>query len=155
MNRLAGIILAVIGLLVVVLSLLGIIPELTGTGIALILTGVLFIGLSFIPQPEADETPRMPTASTLTNIFFAPTEVFQNLRRHPRWLVAVLIMTILSAVYANLFLYRLTPERVANYAIDKTLEMSWVANSEDARKQIESGRAQTIEDTKNPVLQAG
>lgn len=40
--------------------------------------------------------------------------------------VALLIMTVLSAVYANLFLYRVTPERITNFTIDKTLEMSFL-----------------------------
>jgi hypothetical protein len=64
-------------------------------------------------------------------------------------------MTILGGVYNNLFLQRLTPERVANYAIDKTLEMPMIANNDQARKQVEDGRAQAIEDTKNPVARVG
>jgi hypothetical protein len=67
----------------------------------------------------------------------------------------VLVMTILSGVYSNLFLQRLTPERVANYAIDKTLEMPMLANNEQARQQVEAGRAQAIEDTKNPISRVG
>ncbi|CAN5515140.1 hypothetical protein BH10ACI1_BH10ACI1_30360 [soil metagenome] len=155
MNRLAGIIVAVIGFLIVVLSIMKVIPVLTQTGIFLILLGGLIIGLSFIPKPDLDDTPRMSTANTLVAIFYSPGEVFQNLRRHPRWLAALFIMTILSAVFFNLFLMRLTPERVTNYAIDKTLEMPLVANNEDARKNVEIGRSNAIEQNKNPVLRAG
>jgi len=149
MNRLAGIIVAVIGLLLTVLSILKVVPGLTQTGVVLILLGGLIIGLSFVDKPEPDETPRMPTPNTLTGIFYAPGEVFQNLRRHPRWLVAVLIMSVFSAIFYNAFLYRLTPERVTNYAIDKTMEMPMM--NDDARKAIEASRAQTIADNKNPV----
>ncbi len=155
MNRLAGIIVAVVGLLLTVLSVLKVTAGLTSTGVALLLLGLLMIGLSFVPKPESSETPRMSTAETLGAIFYAPTEVFQNLRRHPRWLVAVLVMSVLSAIFLNLFMYRLTPDRVANYAIDKTLEMSFIANNEDARKGVELGRAQALEDNKNPVIRAG
>ena len=155
MNRLAGIIVAIIGVVVIVLSFLKVIPGLTQTGISLTLLGVLIIGLSFIPKPETDDTPRMSTAETLAAIFYSPGEVFQNLRRHPRWLAALLIMSVLSVVFFNLFLYRLTPERVTNYAIDKTLEMPMIANSEEARKNVEAGRAQTIEQNKNPILRGG
>jgi hypothetical protein len=95
----------------------------------------------------------MSTPSTLVNIFFSPAEVFRNLRRHPRWLVAVLIMAILSTIFTNLFLFRLTPERVTNYAIDKTLEMSFL--NDDARKQIESGRQKAIDDSKTPLSGQG
>lgn len=155
MNRLAGIIVAVVGLLIAVLSALKVTAGLTSTGIILILFGLLIIGLSFIPKPESIDTPRMSTPETLAGIFYAPTEVFQNLRRHPRWLVAILLMSVFSAVYVNLFMYRLTPDRVANYAIDKTLEMPMIANNEEARKGVETGRAKALEDNRNPILRAG
>jgi hypothetical protein len=153
MNRIAGIVVAVIGLLVAVLSTAKIIPSLTVTGVCLVLLGVLVIGLSFIDRPDTEGAERMSTPSTLGNIFFAPSEVFANLRRHPRWLVAAIIMSLLSAVYVNAFMYRLTPERVANYAIDKTLEMPML--NDDARAKIEQGRANAIEQNKNPVLRTG
>ncbi len=152
MNRLAGIIVAAAGLLIAVLSLLNVIPGVGFTGFLLILLGILVIGLSFIPKPDPIETERMSTPSTLVNIFFSPSEVFQNLRRHPRWLAAVLIMSVLSAVFLNLFLYRLTPDRVANYTIDKTLEISFIANNAEARKGVEDGRAKALADNRNPVI---
>lgn len=153
MNRLAGIIVAAAGLVLAILSIAKVLPGLTQTGVVLILFGGLIIGLSFIDRPDPEGTERMSTPSTLANIFFSPTEVFQNLRRHPRWLVALLIMSILSTTFSNLFMYRLTPERVANYAIDKTLEMSFI--NEEARKQIEAGRADAIAENKDPIRKAG
>ena len=153
MNRLAGIIVAVVGLLVAVLGALKVVPGVTSAGVALILFGGLIIGLSFVDKPNPEDTPRMSTPASLLNIFVSPTEVFQNLRRHPRWLVAAIVMSLFSAAFSNLFLYRLTPERVTNYTIDKTLEMSFL--NDDARKQIESGRAAAIADNKNPMIKAG
>lgn len=153
MNRLAGIIVAAIGLVVAILSITKIFPGLTQTGVVLILFGALIIGLSFIEKPETDGAERMSTPSTLANIFFSPTEVFRNLRRHPRWLVAVIIMSALSATYYNLFLTRLGPDRVANYAIDKTMEMPIM--NEEAKKQIEAGRPAALEEIKSPVARAG
>ncbi|MFL6466884.1 MAG: YIP1 family protein [Pyrinomonadaceae bacterium] len=155
MNRLAGIVAVALGLIIAVLSIMKVIPGVTMSGFGLIVFGGLVIGLSFLGRPTHDEGSRMSTPNTLINIFFSPTEVFQNLRRFPRWLVPLLIMTVLSAVYTNLFVYRLTPERVANYTIDKTLEMPMVANNDDAKKQVEAGRKQAIEDAKNPVVRTG
>ena len=155
MNRLAGIVVAVVGFLIAVLSVLKIIPGLTSTGVIMLLLGGLMIGLSFISKPESEGADRMPTGSTLLNIFVAPAEVFRNLRRHPRWLVAVLIMSIMSAIFSNLFLYRLGADRVANFAIDKTLEMSFIQNNEQAKKGVEDSRPQAIADAKNPVIRAG
>jgi len=154
MNRTAGIISAVAGLLIVVLSVLKVVPGLTGPGVALIFLGGLVIGLSFVKGPEQDDTPRMSTPATLANIFVSPSEVFQNLRRHPRWLAAVLITTLLGVVFSNLFLQRLTPERVVNHSIDKTLEMPMVANNPEAANSVRASRDQTLADTKNPVKRA-
>lgn len=153
MNRIAGIVIAAIGLVVAVLSVAKVVPGLTQTGVFLILFGGLIIGLSFIDKPDDEGTERMSTPSTLGNIFFAPSDVFRNLRRHPRWLVAVLLMSVLSATYTNLFLYRLGPDRVANFAIDKTLEMPIM--NDEAKKQVEGTRAQSLADNKNPIIRAG
>lgn len=155
MNRLAGIIVAAIGLVVAILSVTKVVPYLTQTGIVMLLVGGLIIGLSFIDKPDPEDAERMSTGATLGNIFFAPTEVFRNLRRHPRWLVALLIASVLSTVFANLFINRLTPERVTNYAIDKTLEMPMLANNEQAKQQVESGRAEAIAQAKSPIARAG
>jgi hypothetical protein len=48
----------------------------------------------------------------------------------------------------------MTPERITNYTLDKTLEMSMVANNEEAKKQIESQRPEAIAIAKNPVTRA-
>lgn len=153
MNRLAGIIVAAVGFVLAVLSITGVTVGLTSVGIALLLLGGLVIGLSFIDKPDTEGEERMSTPATLANMFFSPTEVFRNLRRHPRWLIALLLMSILSTTFTNLFMYRLTPERVANFAIDKTLEISFLGD--DARRQIEAGRGQSIADAKDPIRRAG
>lgn len=153
MNRIAGIIVAVIGIILIALSVSKFVSRITQTGVVLTLLGALIFGLSFIRKPSAEGSERDSTGNTLVNIFFSPTEAFAALRRHPRWLVAALIMSVMSAVYANLFLYRLTPERVTNYAIDKTLQMPML--NDEARKQIESGRKNAIEENKNPINRVG
>lgn len=152
MNRLAGIVCAAIGLVIAILGAAKIVPGLTWPGVSLILLGGLVIALSFISKPETEGVERMSTPETLLNIFISPSEVFQNLRRHPRWLAALAISTLLAAIFSNLFIYRLTPERIVNYSIDKTLEMSMVANNPEAVKNVKESREQTIADTKNPVL---
>ena len=155
MNRLAGIIVAAVGFVICILSIVQIVPGLTSTGVVLILFGGLVIGLSFVDKPDDEGTEKMSTASTLGNIFLAPAEVFRNLRRHPRWLVAALIMSILSVTYTNLFLERLGPDRVANFSIDKTLEIPMVRDNEEARKGVEEGREKALADIKSPVIRAG
>lgn len=152
MNRVHGIGVALIGLVIVILSAVGILP-LMSTGSSVIFLGLLLFGLSFIKKPETDDTARMSTPETLGAIFYAPTEVFQNLRRHPRWLVVVLLTSLVAAVYSNLFYYQITPERIVNYTIDKTKQMSFL--NDDARAKIEEGRPKAIEQEKNPIARAG
>lgn len=152
MNRINGIIVAVAGLLVTILSAVKILPHMMSTGSFLIFLGLLFVGLSFVPKPEAaSDEGKMPLIETLTKIFYAPVEVFQNLRRHPRWLAALLISASLAAVYSNAFFYRLTPERITNYTIDKVLESPMMASNEQARKSINDSRQQSLEDSKHPL----
>jgi hypothetical protein len=155
MNRIAGIVFAAAGLLIAVLSIAKVVPGLTQAGVVMIVAGGLMIGLSFIDRPLSDGEQRMSTPATFANIFLSPGETFRNFRRHPRWLAAVLVMVALSATYNNLFLQRLGTDRVTNFAIDKTLEMPMIANSDDARAQVEKGRAQALADAKNPVMRAG
>ncbi len=149
MNLIAGVVVAALGLLIAIVSILGVVPGLTPTGVGMILFGGLVIGMSFINRVPVEDPAGMSTPSTLLNIFVSPSETFQSLKRNPKWLVAVLVMTVLSVTYSNLFLERLTVERVTNYSIDKTLEMSFM--NDDARKGIEASRAQTIADAKSPV----
>lgn len=155
MNRIAGIVFAALGLLVAVLSITKIVPGITTAGVVMILAGGLMIGLSFIDKPESEGVDRMSTPSTLANIFFSPTEVFHNLRRHPRWLVAVILISLMSTIFSNLFMNRLGAERVTNFAIDKTLEMPMVKDNDVARNSVEAGRAQAVADAKNPVIRVG
>lgn len=154
MNRIAGIVLAAVGFIIAVLSITKVVPGITGGGVFMIIGGGLIIGLSFINRPETEGTERMSTAATLGNIFFAPGEVFANFRRHPRFLVALLIMVILSSTYTALFINRLGSDRIVNFQIDKTLEMSMIANNEDAKKQVEAGRPQALLDAKDPAQRA-
>ena len=154
MLRYSSIVVFIVGIVLIILGVTGILSGITGTGVSILLLGALLFGLSFVPKPESDSpVDPMSPFERLTKIFYAPTEVFQNLRRHPRWFIALLIMAIVSAVYYNAFITRLTTERVVNYAIDKTLEMPML--NDEARAQIEKNRAKSIAETKNPIIRAG
>ena len=89
----AGIVLIVLGIVVCVGGIAGFIAGGVGTGLAVAALGVLFAALSFTHLPNVpDAPPPMSTIGRLTGIFFEPTNVFRNLRAHPRWLAAILIM---------------------------------------------------------------
>lgn len=120
-----GIGLFVIGLIVCVLGIVKVLPGGIGTGIAFAFWGVLLSAFSFIPLPQTkgDEEPAMSGLQKVMGIFFEPTRVFQNLRAHPHWLAAFLVIAIVNAAYAAAFVQRLTPQRIVDYTMEK-LEQS-------------------------------
>jgi hypothetical protein len=142
-----------IGLILIVLSLIKILPNLMGAGGSLIFLALMLFGLSFIPRPEsAGDQPPMSSAESLAKIFYSPAEVFQNLRRHPRWLAALLVMSILGGIYLVAFSQRLTPERIGNFVTDKFTQIGLIEIPPDKIAQM---RQDSINQYKNPVLQAG
>src|SRR5882724_5571689 len=150
----AGVGLIVIGIIIVVLGIpgLALITGGIGTGAAVCCLGILFIGFSFMRLPAVkDPPPKMSTAGTLTGIFFEPTSVFRNLRAHPRWLAAILIIGCLSAAYAAAFYHRLTPERIVNYTADKVEESPIKPPPEAIAKM----RTEGVAAEKNPIYQVG
>ena len=83
--KVASIILVIIGISILVSGIAGLITGGIGTGGAICVLGILFIGFSFMHLPAiADAPPKMSTVGTLTGIFFEPTSVFRNLRAHPQ-----------------------------------------------------------------------
>jgi hypothetical protein len=115
----------VIGLIVCVLGIVKIVPGGIGTGAAFAFWGILLFAFSFIPLPQTkgDEEPAMSGLQKVVGIFFEPTRVFRNLRAHPHWLAAFLVIAIVNAVYAGAFVQRLTPQRIVDYTMEK-LEQS-------------------------------
>lgn len=148
----AGIALVVLGIIILIGGIANFIPGGLGTGGAICALGVLFFGFSFISLPYVpDAPPPMSTVGSLTGIFFEPTSVFRNLRAHPQWLAAILILGCLSAAYAAAFFHRLTPERIINYTMDK-LEESPIKPPPDA---MAKARTEGVAQEKNSVYQAG
>jgi hypothetical protein len=72
------------------------------------------------PLPEAPTGPVMSTAETLTGIFFEPGRVFESLRARPRFLVAGLIVIILSMVFTALFFQRVGYENSMRAVMEKS-----------------------------------
>jgi len=114
----------VLGLAVLVAGITRILPGGVGTGAAFAFWGILLFALSFIrlPVPDPNEPPLSGMQKVL-GIFYEPTRVFRNLRSHPYWLAALLIIVIVNVTYENAFYRRLTPERIVDYTMEK-LEQS-------------------------------
>lgn len=153
MNRNIGIIIAAAGFVLAIVSVAGILPGLTGTGITLLLTGGLVIGLSFIDPIEIEEKDAIPTFRSMVMIFHSPAKVFRSFRRAPQWLGAFLVITIISVAYGQLFVARLSPERITNFTIDKTLQMPML--DDETRRTIELSRSEALAQAKDPVIRIG
>ena len=148
----AGISLVVVGILILIGGIAGFIPGGPGTGGALCALGVLFFGLSFTSLPNVPDPPSpMSVFERLAGVFYEPTAVFRNLRAHPRWLAAILIMGCLNAAYITAFYHRLTPDRIINYTMDK-LEESPIKPPPEA---MAKARTQGVEQAKSPIFQVG
>ena len=119
----AGVALVVLGIEIAILGIVSLISGGIGTGLSVCALGVLFFALSFARLPNVPNAPPpMSTIERLTGVFFEPTKVFQNLRAHPHWLAAILIVGILNGAYIAAFVHRVTPERIINFTVDKLEE---------------------------------
>ena len=133
-----GVLLAVVGFLM--LGLGGVVA-----GAAVCFLGLVLFGLSFIPQaaPAADG-PTMSEGERLTGIFFEPSRVFQSLRARPHWLAPLVIISVLSFAYTTAFTYRLTPERIVSFTMDKVAERGFIPAD-----RVEEAKARQIEQAKS------
>src|SRR4030095_882717 len=147
--RIPAIVLFGVGLVIVVAGIAKFLPGGLGTGGAFSFFGALLLAFSFIPLPQTagTEEPAMSGTEKLLAIFYAPTRVFRNLRSHPTWLAAFLVIGIVNAVYTAAFVQRVTPERIVQHTMD-SLENSPI---KPGPEQIERMRAANLQQAKQPV----
>jgi Yip1 domain len=143
-----------IGLFVVGLILVGggvakFVPGGTLTGAAFAFWGILLFAFSFIPlpQPKKDDEPPMSGLQKVTGIFYEPSRVFRNLRAHPHWLAALLVIASVSAIYAAAFAQRLTPDRIVDYTMEK-MEQSPIKPPPEAMAKTKEGMLDAL---KQPI----
>ena len=133
-----------VGILLIVAGVLKV-PGGIVAGIALAFLGLVLFGLSFIPRAEpAAGAPTMSEGERLAGIFFEPSRVFQSLRAHPRWLVALVIISVLGFAYTTAFTFRLTPERIVSFTNDKLVERGFIPADRAAQikeQQIEQAKS--------------
>lgn len=99
------------------------------------------------PPPENfdDEeeklAPEMSEAATLGNIFFEPGRTFEDLRRKPRFILALAIIIVISTVFQFVFVSRMGEERMRRAVVeqmDKNPQMQ-NASAEQRQQGIEMG----------------
>lgn len=78
------------------------------------------------PPPEAikaEEPPQMSEAATLGNIFFEPGRTFEDLRRKPRFILASVIICLLTTGFLFTFMQKMGEDRYRRFfaeQIDKS-----------------------------------
>ena len=95
----------VVGLILAIGGIAKFLPGAIFPGIMFALWAFVMAGLSFVPLPQVDskEEP-LSAAQKVTGIFFEPTRVFRNLRVHPRWAAAFIIIVAWVYYAALIFL---------------------------------------------------
>ncbi|HYY59485.1 MAG TPA: YIP1 family protein [Pyrinomonadaceae bacterium] len=155
MRRLVGIVIFALGLLLLICGVTRILPGVVSTGAFAMLVGLLVFGLSFIGRHEAGEgaPPPLSPAERIAGVFYEPARVFQNLRYHPRWLAAFLVIAVCGIslgvpgiLYNVAFTQRLTPEAIATATMDKLIESGWIPPAKATEM-----REQAIEMAKSPA----
>lgn len=139
----------VVGVIALIAGVARILPGGLFTGLAFICWGLLLFGLSFVRLPqttEADEPPISPMQKIL-GVFYEPTRVFRNLRSHPTWLAAFLVIVLVNIVYTAAFVQRLTPERIVAHTMEK-LEESPIKPSPE---QMERMRETNLQQAQQPI----
>lgn len=97
------------------------------------------------PEPQTPDGPTMPTAETLSAIFFEPGRVFEALRARPRFLVAALLSALLLCIFTFALFQRAGYENMMRAAIE---------NSPRADQMTPDQKEKAIGFYSNPVLKA-
>ncbi|HEY2973711.1 MAG TPA: YIP1 family protein [Pyrinomonadaceae bacterium] len=133
----------VVGLVVFIVGIAKILPGGIVTGLVLACWGILLFAFSFIRPPQITGVePPMSALQKITGIFYEPSRVFSNLRVHPYWLTAFLVVGILNVVYTAAFVQRLTPERLVEYTMDRLAQSPIKPPPEQMERMKEEGLRQ-------------
>jgi len=94
-----------------------------------------------IENKKIEEPAQMSEAATLGNIFFEPGNTFEDLRRKPRFILALLIMVILTSGYIIAFQHKMGEERYRQFIAEQTDKnpQSQSLSAEQKKQQIEIG----------------
>ena len=149
-----GIGIAVLGALVTVGGIAKLIPGGVSTGAAVGFFGILMVVFSFIRLPYIPETERpLSLLEKATGVFYEPSRVFRNLRDHPHWVGAFVIIAVLTAIYSFAFIQRITPERIVDHTTAKLAEMG--PPFAPPPEQIERIKTDQLQSLKSPVERVG
>jgi hypothetical protein len=70
-------------------------------------------------RPEPSETPQMSEMATVTNIFFEPGRVFEDLRRKPRFIIGSIIIALFVTGYAFGLYYKVGDDGMRRFIAEQ------------------------------------
>lgn len=92
-----------------------------------------------VDMKKAEEPAQMTEVATLGNIFFEPGNTFEDLKRKPRFILALLIIVFLTSVYFIAFQQRMGEQRYRQFItqqIDKNPQADSLS-AEQKKQQID------------------
>jgi hypothetical protein len=144
----------VLGVIVLLGGVAKFIPGGLGTGAAIAFSGILLFVLSFIRLPMIGEKEQpLSLVEKVTGVFYEPSHVFRNLRDHPHWAGAFVIIGLLTAIYSFSFVQRITPERIVEHTTEKVAEMG--PPFAPPPERIEAMKTTQLQSLKDPVERIG
>ena len=151
LQRIISLAIAAVGLLI----LLGVGAEVlsgaSSLGLMILVFGFLLFLLTYAKEPEDNgktTVPPLSNAGRILKVFYQPGLLFRNLRAHPNWMPAFVILALSITVYNIAFVQRIGAGTIAGATIDKVLEGGFISDAEG--KEI---RAEAIRNAETPVAQ--
>jgi hypothetical protein len=146
--------LVVVGVIVLLGGAAKFIPGGLGTGAAVAFAGVLLFVFTFIRLPLiAEKEQPLSLVEKVTGVFYEPSRVFRNLREHPHWAGAFVIIGLLTAIYSFSFVQRITPERIVEHTTEKLAEIG--PPFAPPPERLEAMKTTQLQSMKNPVERVG
>ena len=93
------------------------------------------------PTTSAPTGPEMSTAETLTGVFFEPSRTFEALRARPRFLVAALIVFVMTCIVTAVLYMRVDMGQFIRDQIDKSPNAAQIS---DAQKETQVKVGKTV-----------
>lgn len=87
------------------------------------------------PTATQNEPPRMSEAATLGNIFISPGETFEDLRRKPRFVLAILLMMIITGLFSFSFTQKMGEARMKSFALEQMEKNPQMASMSPEQKE--------------------
>ena len=96
-------------------------------------------------EVEAKEEPEMSEVATLANIFFEPGRTFEDLRKKPRFILACVIIAILSTLFAIALNQRLGENRIRRAVMEQAEKNSQFASLPEEQKKQNIDLSMTVQ----------